>query len=253
MRVVITRPLTDAAEFALLLGEIGAEIIYFPTIEIQPATDLALLDQAIAGLEQYDWLIFTSVHAVDIFFARVATLNTAPIPQDLRIAAVGTKTAGRLVLHGHTPDFVPDEFVAEAILPGLGDLAGRRVLLPLADIAHDTLPGGIRDAGGRADVITVYHTIPAVPDRHALAEINHGVDVITFTSGSTVRNFIALLQGAGVDPFHLPGAPHVACIGPKTAREAEQAGLRVSILADPYTVEGLAQAIQAFFKREKTL
>jgi uroporphyrinogen-III synthase len=117
------------------------------------------------------------------------------------------------------------------------------VLLPSADIADDYLPAGIQSADGIAHVITAYRTLPAVPDPKGLAELREGVDVVTFTSGSTVHNFITIAHQAGLDPHALPGDPRIACIGPKTAQTAEVLGFKVDIFPDEYTVEGLVIAI----------
>ena len=110
------------------------------------------------------------------------------------MAAIGPKTAEALKAHGVTPDFVPEEYVAEAILPGLGDLRGQWVLLPRAEIARKALPEAITAAGGVAHEIAVYQTLPAEPDAEGFAALRSGVDVITLTSPSTVQNFLAIVQ-----------------------------------------------------------
>ncbi len=244
MRVLVTRPRKDAVEFAQALRKIEAEVIYFPTIRICPVKDTSVLDQAISHLREYDWLVLTSVNAADVILNRKAALGIEHFPENLRVAAIGSKTAARLLEGGISPHFTPEEFVAEAILPGLGNLNGRRVLLPLADIARDTLPQAIQKANGIAHVVTAYHTLPAKPDPEGLAAIREGVDIITFTSGSTARNFVSLIQQAGLDPFRLPGNPIIACIGPKTAQTARELGFPVDIVAGVYTAEGLVQAIK---------
>jgi len=115
----------------------------------------------------------------------------------------------------------------------------------MADIAHDTLPNAIQNLDGIAHVITAYHTVPAKGDAEGLAALKEGVDFITFTSGSTVRNFYGLVQDAGLDPLKLPGNPQIVCIGPKTAKVARDLGLTVDIIADPHTTDGLVAALQA--------
>ena len=139
--------------------------------------------------------------------------------------------------------FVPDHYIAEAILPGLGELNERWFLLPMADIANDTLPSAIQAGGGIAHVITAYHTIPAEPNPEGLASLQVGVDVITFTSGSTVRNFVHLLAGTTLDPMNLPGSPKIVCIGPKTAVVARALGFIVTEVAEPHTTDGIVAAI----------
>ncbi|MGE5250953.1 MAG: uroporphyrinogen-III synthase, partial [Bacteroidota bacterium] len=141
------------------------------------------------------------------------------------------------------PAFVPEEYVAEAILPGLGDLCGKWVLLPRAEIARKALPKAIAAADGIAHEIAVYQTLPAAPDPEGMAALRSGVDVVTFTSPSTVENFIAILEQNGLDPLNLPGKPRFACIGPITEAAARRAGLTGLIVASQYTSEGLISLI----------
>jgi uroporphyrinogen-III synthase len=253
MRILITRPRSQAAAFANELRQIGTEIAFFPTIEIKPVDDPICLDRALSQLESYDWLVLTSANAADMVLERMADLGIGTPPQKLSVAAIGPKTAARLKHGGIQPDFIPDQYVAEAILPGLGDLRDRWVLLPMADIAHDTLPNAIQDIEGIAHVITIYHTIPAEPDSEGLAALKDGVDFITFTSGSTARNFCRMVRDAGLDPLHLPNDPKIACIGPKTERVARELGFSVDIVADPHTTNGLVTAIQTHITRTPTL
>jgi uroporphyrinogen-III synthase len=248
MRVLITRVQAQTAEFADELRRIGADPIFLPTIDIQPVEDPGCLDSALSQLEHYDWMILTSANSADVVLERLAALKVSSPPSNLRIAAIGPKTAEKLRTGGIQPDFVPQQHIAEAILPGLGALKGLWVLLPLADIAHDTLPDAIQKADGFAHVITAYHTLPAEPDPAGMDAIRAGIDVITFTSGSTARNFVTILKRAGLDPFHLPGHPKIACIGPKTAKTTEELGFSVDIVASTYTVEGLVQAIASNYK-----
>ena len=242
MRVLITRPREQADTFAEALCAAGAEPIFFPTIQISPVKDPAPLDDALRRIDEFSWVIFTSTNAVEAIWARVKILNI-PFPDSVRVAAIGPKTTASLKNHGILPHFVPEEFIAEAILPGLGEIRGQNILLPLADLAHDDLPNALKRAGGFPYRVTAYHTLPAEPDPNGLAVLRAGVDILTFTSGSTVRNFITLVQAADLDPFTLPGSPQIACIGPKTAAAAREAGFPVHITAHDYTVEGLLTAI----------
>jgi uroporphyrinogen-III synthase len=253
MRVLITRPRAQAARFSNALHQIGAQAVFFPTIEIKPVDDPVCLDLALYQLDSYDWMIFTSANAADVILNRLSNLGIEIPSQKLNVAAIGSKTAARLKDGGIFPDFVPDQYIAEAIIPGLGDLRGRWVLLPMADIAHDTLPSAIRSLDGVAHVVTAYHTVPAEPDPVGLAALQEGVDIITFTSGSTVRNFCALLRNVGLDPLQLPGDPVIVCIGPKTSQIANESGFRVDIVADPHTTDGLVAAIQNHMIRTSTL
>jgi uroporphyrinogen-III synthase len=243
MRVLITRPRKDAGEFAAALQGAGAQVFFLPAIDIQPVANPAALDRALSCLDRYHWLVLTSTNAVDTVLERLAALGIDQLPPALKVAAVGPKTATRLTAGDIQPNFVPDEYVGEAILPGLGDLKGRWVLLPTADIAHDTLPRLIQEADGIAHVVTAYHTLPAQPDPAGLSALHAGMDWITFASGSAARNLVPMLRQASLDPFHLPGDPRIACIGPKTAQAARQAGWQVDLVAADYTTEGLVQAI----------
>ncbi len=251
-RVLITRPRDQADEFANLLREQGAIPILLPVIEIQSLADSSQLDRALRNLELYDWLILTSVNGVQAVWDRLAALGIVfPDPSRLshlpRIAAIGPKTAGALERRGVVPDFVPETYVAEAIFPGLGDLGTRRVLLPRADSARTTLAELIQAAGGFPEQIVAYRTVPTPPDPEGLRALRQGVDILTFTSASTVRQFAELVGSIGLDPTMMPGNPVVACIGPITARAAVDAGLSVSIQAKDYTIEGLVHALLGYF------
>lgn len=244
MRVLITRPRAQANAFAEALQTIGAEPIFLPTIAIQPVADTTALDSAISQLVEYDWLILTSANAADVVLRRMAALGIGSPPPNLRVAAIGPKTTAKLQEGGINPNFVPDQHIAEAIFPGLGDLNNRRVLLPTADIAADTLPNAIQVANGIAHVITAYRTVPAELDSKGVAALRTGVDVITFTSGSTVRNFMTLVKHSGLDPLNLTNNPKIACIGPKTADTAQELGFPVDIIAEPHTTDGLVTQIK---------
>jgi uroporphyrinogen-III synthase len=245
MKVLITRPLAQSHAFAEALRKAGLEPVFFPVIEIRPLKDQTALESALSDLGNYAWVVFTSVNAVEVVFAALQAGGHLPLipAQDPKIAAIGPKTAEALHAHGISPDFVPEEYVAEAILPGLGALNGRRVLLPRAEIAREALPQAIRSAGGDAHEVTVYRTLPAVPAPAALAALRNGMDWITFTSPSTVQNFVEIVQAAGLDPFDLPRNPRIACIGPVTAQAARLEGFAVHAVADVYTTEGLIQVI----------
>jgi uroporphyrinogen-III synthase len=250
LRIVITRPEDQAGSFQELLENRGAETVLIPAIEISFPEDTLRLDRALSKLACYDWLVLTSVNGVEAVWNRLAALGIERLPEDLGVAAIGPKTAGALRDHGVGPDFVPDEYVAEAILPGLGDLNGRWVLLPRADLARPALARLIEESGGFAHEIAAYHTLPGHLDDQAFKLLEQGVDMLTFTSSSTVRNFSALVEEAGLNPRKLTGNPRVACIGPITADTAREMGYRVDLVADEYTIEGLTAAMAAGLKEE---
>jgi uroporphyrinogen-III synthase len=242
-RILITRPRAQANDFAEKLQKAGFEPIYFPVIEIRPIENNVALEQAVAKLECYDWLVFTSVNAVDLVFDAIVKSGVSRSNFPAKVAAIGPKTAMVLKARGITPDFVPKEYVAEAILPGLGDLRGKWVLLPRAEIARKALPEAICEAGGIAHEIAVYKTLPAEPSPEGLAALKSGVDVITLTSPSTVQNFIAITRQNRLDPINLPGNPLFACIGPITEQSAREEGLVHLTTAREYTTEGLIDVI----------
>jgi uroporphyrinogen-III synthase len=222
----------------------GYEPVHFPVIEIQAIEDNPELDDALEHLDRYHWVVFTSANAVSIVFRNPhADEARKSMAGHVKVAAIGPKTARALRERGVTPDFVPDEYVAEAILPGLGDLRGKRVLLPRADIARKALPKAIAAAGGSPHEVAVYRTVAAEPAPEAVAALRTGVDVITLTSPSTVEHFIEIARNNGIDPLHLPGDPLTACIGPITERAARAAGLSHVVVAEEYTAEGLIRII----------
>jgi uroporphyrinogen-III synthase len=257
MKILVTRPRAQAVDFAEKLEQAGFEPIFFPVIEIQPIQENVPLDRALENLGCYEWVVFTSVNAVEVLFDSIARSDaTKRTPEEARfsvlfthsdpapkIAAIGPKTAAALQARGVTPDFVPEEFVAEAILPGLGDLRGKWILLPRAEIARNTLPEAIVNAGGIAHEIAVYKTLPVQPDPNGLAALKAGVDVVTLTSPSTVQNFVAIARKHGFDPLNLPNNPVFACIGPITEQAAKEEGLVNLVVAGKYTTEGLTETI----------
>ncbi|MEW6029003.1 MAG: uroporphyrinogen-III synthase [Chloroflexota bacterium] len=274
MKVLITRPRAQADDFAGKLRSAGFELVFFPVIEIRPVENNTALDEALKNLDRYAWAVFTSVNAVEAVFSP-SPLTPLPrgegdslherspspfgrgqgegIPpshfgrgnggEGLRIAAIGPKTAAALRKNGIEPDFIPDEFIGEAILSGLGDVKDKWILLPRAEIARKELPEAIAKAGGIVHEIVVYKTLPALPDPDGIAALKSGVDVITFTSASTVKNFVAIAQKNHLDPLHLPNNPLFACIGPITAQAAQEAGFENTVVAKEYTTDGLIEAL----------
>ncbi|MDX1686375.1 MAG: hydroxymethylbilane synthase [Candidatus Promineifilaceae bacterium] len=242
-RIVVTRPPHQAPELAERLQKLGATPILFPTIQIRPMEDSSKLDEAIGDLGRYDWVIFTSVNGVAIFFERVEALGLDNSLFDgVRVAAIGPATGDALAEEGVAPDYIPEEFVAERIAEGLGDVSGLSILLPRAAIARETLRQMLAAQGAAVDEIPTYRTLPATPSSGALAALEN-VDIITFTSSSTVRNFIDLVGGRQ-EALRLLQDATVACIGPITAGTVEEElSLRPGIVADEYTMDGLVTAI----------
>lgn len=245
-RVLITRPAGQSDDFVQRLEALGAVPVIYPLLEITPPDDPAPLDAALARLAAYDWLVFSSANAVEQVWRRLAGAGLgAEALRGRRLAAVGPATAAALAGRGLAVDVVPEEHVAEALVQALGEVAGRRILLPTADIAPTTLADGLRQKGAEVDRVTAYHTRPAAPPADLAAWLS-GLDVLTFASSSAVRNFANLLNTG--DPAAAIGRAVVACIGPKTARTARQLGLPVHVVPDDYTVPGLVEAIARYFE-----
>ncbi len=244
LRIIVTRPREQSNRLSEKLRGLGASTIELPTIEIVPVDDLAEMDQAIQSLEEYDWLIFTSIHGVRFFLERMANLK---VPfrklRELKVAAIGPATAAALENARKVPDYVPEEYLSEKILLGLGDVKGKRVLLPRADIASNKLPMLLDKAGALVDQIVAYRTIvPQTLTSERLADIlSDGVDWVTFTSPSTVRNFAGLIADDKWVTFK--ENCKVACIGPVTAEAAKGLGLNVKVIATTHTIDALVEAM----------
>jgi uroporphyrinogen-III synthase len=244
-RVVVTRPEDQGQELCQRLLALGAEPIQFPVIAIVPPEPDGPLDQAISRLAEYDWIIFTSVNGVEQFWARLTELRPwadedrrPGLPFPGKVAAIGPKTAEALRSRGAGVQLMPEEFRAEAILDEIGEVDGQYVLLPRADIARPALAKGLRAMGAQVDEVTAYRTIRGQPPRTAFDALRAKVDIVTFTSSSTVRNFVALTQDLDY------GDPLIVCIGPVTAGTARELGLRVDGMAKEYTIEGLLEALE---------
>lgn len=253
-RVVVTRTQEQSTTLMDQLAKLGATPILMPTIRIEPLADLSLLDAALQGIGDYAWLIFTSVNGVEIFCERLCTCGLTPQQlAHLQIAAVGPATADVLGQYGLTPAFVPQRFTAEEVAAGLqewiGDLTGVRILLPQAEIARQNLAEALAQHGATVDVIPIYQTLPAALDTTAVATLQQGVEIITFTSGSTVRNFVLGLAQYDLTPAIFSTAT-IACIGPQTAAVAQELGLHVDLVAAEHTVDGLVAALVAHFQAD---
>ena len=257
-RIVVTRPREQAGELVEQLEALGATVIEAPTIRIVPPEDYGPLDEACAAAGGFDWIVFTSVNGVDYFMQRLL-LGPGDV-RDLhgvRTCAIGPGTADRLRRQGIKVDLMPPEYRAEAILEALleaGPLDGKRVLLPRADVARDLLADQLRKSGALVTEVTAYRSVPVEIDDPAEPDIyrmllDKKIDVVTFTSPSTVRNF-ARLYGKD-QAADLLNSTLVASIGPVTAEAAEQGGIHTSIMPEDYTISGLVRAIVDHFEHER--
>ncbi|MEK6790258.1 MAG: uroporphyrinogen-III C-methyltransferase [Deltaproteobacteria bacterium] len=249
-RVLITRTSAQAGAFARLLEAEGAEPIGFPVIKTIPPASWAALDRAIKRLSSYDWAIFTSVNGVNYFFERLYKLGKdVRALYGVKLCAIGPKTAEALKGRGLNVDLTPSEYRAEAIIEALGRrrIRGKRFLLARALDAREVLPTEIKRLGGMIDVPCAYRTILPVKEAGALKEeLSAGnIDVVTFTSSSTVTNFMSIFKKG--EAQRRLGNVKIACIGPITAKTAEDAMLKVDIMPGDYTVEALCCAMTDYY------
>ncbi len=251
-RIVITRAAEQAGELADLLRSFGAEVLEFPTIAFRPPESFEALDAALGRVAGYDWVIFTSVNGVRGFFDRLSFHGRdGGELSGLKVCAIGQATAEALRSRrgGIVADLVPEKFQAEGILEAWAgrDLDGIRILLARAAVGREVLPEALRKSGARVDMVTVYRTVPAEGPPGVRRQIMAGdIDVVTFTSPSTVENFCVLFReeehARFLDLFV------AAVIGPITRDRIEKLGLTPGIEADPYTVPALAEAIVRHFE-----
>ncbi len=244
-RVVVTRAADTASSFSATLRRLGADVVELPAIVIEaPADGGDRLRGAVHRVAQgaYQWLVFTSANGVGRFFAEVPDARSLG---SVAVAAIGPGTAQALAAQRVVADLVPERFVAESLLDAFPDppVGGGRVLLARAAVARDVLPDGLQAQGWEVDVVDAYRTRPATPSEVDLERAAHA-DAITFTSSSTVTNYLAA-AGPGAVP------PVVACIGPVTAATARAEGLQVDVEADVHTVAGLTDALVAHFAESK--
>jgi len=242
-RIVVTRTRAQAGELRRRLEELGADVLELPTIDILPPRDPRSIQRAVSRIQDFDWLVFTSPNGVDFFFEEF--LNQHGDIRRLgrvRLAAIGPATSAKLKERGLKVDLMPREFVAERVAEELKKRPGRgRVLLARADIARDALPRLLRKAGFSVEEATAYRT--AAPARASATArlLSEGADLVTFTSSSTVENFVKLLGKRKI--ASIPRRPRYVSIGPITSQTMRKLGLKVSAQAGSYTIPGLIERI----------
>jgi uroporphyrinogen III methyltransferase/synthase len=251
-KILITRAREQSGDFAARLEKLGAEVIAFPTIEIVPPLRWRDVDRAMDRLKSYDWIVFTSANGVTFFWQRAKERGkNLRLPSSLKVCAIGPATADRLRKKKVSVHYIPQEFIAESILEGFEKMVikGKRILLARAKKARDVLPKGLKGLGAEVDVVTVYRTIrPRGGSRRLRRLLTEGaLEVIVFTSSSTVNHFAEMLKNQDLKKL-LKGIA-IACIGPVTARTARDRGWRVRIQPKEYTIPGLTRAIAEYFAR----
>ena len=243
-RILVTRARSQASKLTAKLENLGAEVLEAPAISMAaPADNYAALDKAIDHVADYHWLIFTSANGVGRFFARLFKAGKdARALGYAKIAAIGSATAEKLKQYGLVADVIPQEYCAEGVVEALkGKLPPHaKILIPRAEEAREVLPDTLREMGAEVEVAPAYRTVCGQVDGEALAaELKEGrIDMVTFTSSSTVKNLVNIIGSAEV----LNGVK-TACIGPVTADTAKSLGIEPDIIAKEYTIDGLVEAI----------
>lgn len=252
-RVLVTRAADQAVDFSAALARAGAEPVVVPTIEIVPPPSFADLDQAIARLEQVDYLLLTSANAVTAFFNRLRALGRGQqLPGRLQTVVVGPKSAAALARYGVTADLVPEDFRAEGVVALLGSrVGGKRLLYPKAALARDLIPAELTRAGAEViDPVAYASAVPAGAAASLQRALVAGLDLLTFTASSTVKNFVALLSA---DCLRLARQIPVASIGPLTSTTARELGFTVAIEPASSTLEEMVMAIEDYFNKKKAV
>jgi uroporphyrinogen III methyltransferase/synthase len=253
-RIVVTRSREQASALSARLEELGAEVWEFPTIEIASPVDWTAFDAALDSLNQFQWIIFTSVNGVRAFFERLRNrqMDVRNL-YGIKICAIGPKTRECLEKYGLNIEYVPEEYVAEAVVAGLKDkiVKGDKVLLPRADIARKVLADSLKELGAEVTEVIAYRTVKSRFGEQNLTQMLKELQItmVTFTSSSTVKNFV---DGIASNQLHeLMAGVTVACIGPITAQTAKNSGLTVHVQATEYTIEGLVQSIVDYIQKYK--
>jgi len=248
--IVVTRAREQASELVKRLSDLGAECLECPTIKVAPPDDLKPLDMAIENLSTYDWLIFTSVNGVNFFFNRLFAKNKdVRALSNVHTAVIGPATAKRLFDFGLQSDIVPESYRAESIIKAFAgkDINGKKILLPRAKEARPILPSELARMGAVVDEVTAYCTRAVQVNADLILKRlrEKTIDLITFTSSSTVQNFHSLFPSGDLE--NLMRGVVVASIGPITADSALNLGFDVHIVAESFTIPGLCQAIKQYY------
>lgn len=248
-RVLVSRAKKQAGALSGLLRERGCQVIEIPFIEIRKPSSYQPLDTALKNIADYDWLILTSVNGVEAMFERMERKKVdASSFAHLKIAAIGPATKSAIEKHGLRVNITPKEYIAESVVAALEKrVNGKRVLLVRAKIARDVIPRELRKAGAQVDVIEAYETVAPEASARRLRSVltgNRKPHSITFTSSSTVKNFVDLL-GLRDARAAIKAGVHTASIGPVTSATLRQFNLPVNIEAKQYTMQGLVEAIVA--------
>lgn len=244
--ILVTRAQQQAGRLSDGLRELGASVIELPVIEIVPPDSFDPLDNALRQLCEYDWVVFTSANTVQVLAERSQLLGVGLAAfNNLKMVAIGSATASAMAQQGMKVDLVPDRYVAESVVEALGNkVSGSRILLARARVARDVIPEALSNAGAQVDVIDAYQTVIPAGSEQRVREIFgpdlYAIDAVTFTSSSTVKNFVTLLRQAEVA---LPIVGVKACsIGPVTSATMREYGWEPAVEAEQYDIPGLVAA-----------
>ncbi|MCX8124980.1 MAG: uroporphyrinogen-III C-methyltransferase [Spirochaetes bacterium] len=239
-KIVVTRTRQQASVLSKRLYELGADVLEFPTIAIEKLQELSPLHDAIKNIQKYDWIVFTSQNAVDIFFEEIFALGFDARALQCRVAAIGPATRDALQRYAIKADLMPQEYVAESLVDAFRgvDVAGKKILVPCSAKARPALTHGLQDAGAVVDRVHIYDAVKPEVNSSLLEQVQ-SADIVTFASSSTVRNFVEIAGKTDAT---------IACIGPITADECVKQGLTVHVVAKEYTIEGLVKAIVEYIK-----
>lgn len=250
-RILVTRSREQAGALSEILSLEGAETVEMPTIEIEPALSQEHLDDVLSRLSEFHWLLFTSVNGVKGFFNHLHQhgLDSRKL-YGLKVCSIGEATATVLRKYGIQADLIPPEYSSHGILACLKEVGikGKRLLLLCSQMTNQELVHGLSEMGAEAEPVMVYRTLPAGRGDSKVKEllIKEEVDVVTFTSPSTVRGLITLMEG-NVEALN---KTVIACVGPVTAAAAVESGLRVDVIARKYTINGLVEALVERYRKE---
>jgi uroporphyrinogen III methyltransferase/synthase len=255
-KIIVTRTREQASELVAGLEEFGADCIEYSTINIEPVESYEILDDELERLNEYHWILFTSLNGVKYFFEHLYSKGMDA--RDLKgpdIAAVGKSTADLLLRYGINADLIPNTFTGEGLAESLLDqgVEGRNILIPRALKAREILPETLRGAGAQVTVAPVYQNCPAVEPKESLrADLEMGrINMVTFTSSSTVRNFLAMVDAESHEELErLLEGVDLAAIGPITAKTITDSGLQVTVQAEEYTIAELIWSIVDHYKKK---
>lgn len=250
IKILVTRPKKQAKQLVSLLLQEGAEVIEQPLISFAPPSNPALLADTLKKLNLYQWIIFTSVNGVTAFWEAIKDygISISSFPS-IKFAAIGSATKNAIEEHGQVVSLTPPErYQAEGLLDVFPAVSGQRILIPRAEEARQVIVDELRSRGAIVDDVAVYRTVKAAYIDNRVMELlrNNGIDIITFTSGSTVKEFISIIKEAGLGFNEIFERSIVACIGPVTALEAKKAGITVNIISSSATISDFVKTIVDF-------